>query len=456
MPAQIFLVNNTKKTLIINARMLQDNPLIVRAISGIGKSYRGSLRSQLNKDGDTAPQKGRVLKRLGLGDAISIKIDLINILGKLPNGKYKAQAFYWPGGNNNSNSNIVEFQINDTQIATSTTYQDHFRNDTIPIRTAWINREADGNYLFLMQNSQKNPMHITSNIRICKTEKECYPSPALLASFGQSIEHVLLIGSGSLAIVEISRGKGRIAWEEPFKKTVLHPAITTEGGELRFVSYSSETEAITLHLSIFVNGRMETRQVIKIDEPPRSYSICYDEECNLHMAYVVRKTIEYLKVQFNADEERAIEIKKSINVKSPIFSLRMINALAGDDEKTRMNLIYSYKENDELITSIVGVPEGVRISNNYIQLEKRKIKLVQMLIDQELKPHFLFTDHEGRLLFRPHAGSFSTVLAEDGKDLGSKFSPLMLITSKYARKKSIYLRHTHRRFAFTYMPLKSL
>jgi len=436
-PAKVRLTNSTVKPILIMDFDLANNPLTVNAVSGNGARLRGTLRSPLNRDGETTlPFRSGAKKRLGTGEFLEKEIDLINLLRELPEGTYKVRASYWLGGINYARSNIVMVEIVQAQPEFASTLQDYSRNLMLPIRTCWVNQDGKDRFLYLMESSNNNPISTISNMRIATLGNTEMPSPSLQSVLGQGSSHVLLQGGGYLRVIEVIGVKATECFRESFEEKLLLPAMTTEDGELRFLSCSPRDEiSVTLNLLPHAGGLLR-QTLFSLDGTIERHAVGFDDDCNPHLFFSSGRNVRRAKISIEKGRGEA-EVSMVASFEKQVLDLHAYNDWSGNDGVQGMAIGCTLQEDGEIGSFLIDSENGKHISHTYIPLEGRRLEIMQVALDYNHVPYFLFRDENNSILFRCADSGF-ILIEEEGAEIGY---PTLLVASKYSRRYGIYIRY---------------
>ncbi|MEM2541095.1 MAG: hypothetical protein QXX13_07495 [Candidatus Methanomethylicia archaeon] len=451
----VSLVNNGLKPIAVEDLTATNNPLFFRAVNNFGGRFKGSLQSFWMRDGvGEVPVRGKSMITLNPKEAREIHVDLIKIFNVLPEGNYKVYAYYRLGTLSFLKSNIISFRIVKSKPIYSITFQDYARNNMIPIRTSWINEGEDGFYIFLMDCSYNLPSNIISNRRIAKINGLRDITYSIPSVYGQNVEHVLWVDNDTLYVAEIiNGGLGNIRRIKRPIGYILNPPLTTEDGELRFLTF---LEGLVKLVRIPFKGEVMVDDVLKLRGLLDKYSIVFDMDSNPYLVYNLDRKIYYLKINIydQANIDRRVDLLAEAN--NPVLNLHLSNAWRYDEDSYRISLNYVVQENNKLCSYLIDVDNGKHLSHTYTPLEDMKLKLIQVILDYDYNPYFLLQDSLGTLWFKSYDGELIKATGEDERCPGNVSYPVMLISSKYSRKYGIYLRYVKNESTFTYRKLKRL
>ncbi|MEM1547275.1 MAG: hypothetical protein QXP91_12565 [Candidatus Methanomethylicia archaeon] len=457
--AHVSLINKGFKSIVIEDLTATNNPLFFIASNSLGNRFKGSLQSFWLRDDESMkfspPEIEKSVTVLKPGESKEIDVDLINVFNDLPEGNYNVYASYRLCALSFLKSNIVSFRIVKSKPIYSITFQDYARNDMIPIRTSWINKGEDGFYIFLMANSQNQPSNIIYNHRILKINsfKDVYPS--IPSTYGQEVNHILWIDDAIHILEILNCNLENIRVLNKSIGRILHPSLTTEDGELRFLTLLNEGSKFLIYLvRVPFRGEVEIRNVFRFEGVLGRHSVVFDSDWNPYIAYSLNDTIYCLKVYV----DNGFNVKYMVldRVKGSILNLHFSNAYMDEEGGNHIVLNYIAQENGKLYSYLIDVDSGKHIYHLYIPIEGENLKLIQVLLDYDCKPYFLFQDYSGALWFKPYNGGFIKATGEDERCPGNVSYPVMLISSKYSSNYEISLRYIKNESIFTYKRLKKL
>jgi hypothetical protein len=463
--AEVSLMNISSQAVRIEDMIMSNNPLHLHAINNFGKEFSGSLQSPRARDGLRFPPiKEKSMILLEPKNKITIKIDLLDILGELTEGDYEVKATYVFGGMLFVESKPVSVKVLKSTPNYSKTYQDYLRINSYPVRTTWINSEEDGFYLFIMENSQHQPSNIRSNRRILKTDEPQRTCPSILASPEQLTEHVMWIQEEPPRVATLEK---RVL--KDFKKVklpirdfkILEPPFTSIDGNLHFVVMSKEKDTTTFRLIGLPNeGKIEMEEICRFGGDFTRYCIIHDEESRLHMVWASESgSIFYTWYDLEQSIKAEGEPKMVVTCKPPILDLQLSKAC--EDEEGNLQLLLHFANCEfpnELHSHLINVGSKKELSHSFFPLpELGSLVLIQTVLDLECRPHYLFQDRAGALWFKAFEGAELVRVTEEGEAYpGNVDYPVLLVSSNMSRHYGIYLRYIKDKSSFVYKKLQSL
>jgi hypothetical protein len=462
---EVSLTNTSSYAVRIEDMIMSNNPLHLHAINNFGKEFSGSLQSPRARDGLRFPPiKEKSTTLLQPKNKIAIKLDLLDILGELTEGNYEVKATYISGGMLFVESKPISVKVLKSTPDYSKTYQDYLRINSYPVRTAWINSEEDGLYLFIMENSQYQPSNIRSNRRILKTDESPKACTSILASPEQLTEHVMWIQEDPPRIATLEKRvlkdvkKVRLPIQD-FK--VLEPPFTAMDGSLYFVVVSKEKGTTTFRLIGCPNeGKIKTEEICRFSGDFTRYCIIYDEESRLHMAWASESgSIFYIWYDLEQSMKAEGEPKMLVTCKPPVLDLQLSKAC--EDEEGNLQLLLhfaNYEFPNELHSHLINVDSKKELSHSFFPLpEQASFVLIQTVLDLNCRSHYLFQDGHGTLWFKAFEGAELLRATEEGESYpGNIDDPMLLASSNVSANYGIYLRYTKDKSRFIYKRLESL
>lgn len=461
---KVSITNKRSTSLEIEDLTMLNNPLHFYAVNNLGKEFSGGLLSALVQEGIEVPSPIRTdLIALKPQETKTIDVDLLNILGELPEANYRIDATYQSEGILYLRSNVLKIQILKSTPIYSSTFQDYLRILDNPIRTAWINEEEDGLYLLIMENSPNRPQHLRFNRRILKLEKPCNVSLSLLQSYGQDVEDLVWreedIVQRTIVHKRIFMHKQEVKIPIPGFK-LLEPSLTDEDGRLYFVVLSREDDSAIFHLvSCPLRGNVETSEICRFRGEVERYCMIFDADLMIHLAWASRSgDIHYI----HRDPEERLKWKGDAELlvpgKTTLIDLQFSLACFDEEGNRQLILHYLSKESeDKLCSHILNAEMKKHILDSFFPVpEKKGTKLLQVALDLECQPCFLFQDGFGSLWFKPFEGRLVRVTDEGETCPGNVDYPVLLVSSDLSRHYGIYLRYVKDRSSFVYKKLQEL
>jgi hypothetical protein len=462
---EVALMNISSHAVRVEDMTMRNNPLHLHAINNSGQEFSGSLQSPRARDGlRFPPVKEKSMTLLQPKNKITIKIDLLDILGELTEGDYEVKATYVFGGILFVESKPVSVKVLKSTPNYSKTYLDYLRINSYPVRTTWINSEEDGFYLFIMENSQYQPSNIRSNRRILKTDESQKACPSILSSPEQLTEHVMWIQEDPPRIATLEK---RVLKEVKKVKipirnfNILEPPFTSVDGSLYFVVVSKEGDTTTLRLVGLPSvGKIETEEICRFSSDFTRYCIIYDEESRLHMVWSSESgSIFYTWYDLEQSIKAEGEPKMLVTFKPPMLDLQLSKAC--EDEEGNLQLLLhfaNYEFPNELHSHLISVDSKKELSHSFFPLpEQASLVLIQTVLDLDCRPHYLFQDGHGALWFKAFEGAELLRATEEGESYpGNVDDPVLLVSSNVSANYGIYLRYIKDRSRFIYKKLESL
>lgn len=462
---EVSLVNNRSTSIEVEDLIVRNNSLHFSIINKLGKTFLGSLQSPKIRDALKFPpvrKKSMILLQPKTKKVINI--DLLNIFGELAEGDYKVKATYTSKSMLFLKSKTLSFKVLKSEPVYSTTVQDYLRVTSHPIRTAWINREADGLYLFIMENSQFLPSSLRSNRRILKIEEIQKVIPSILASRAQNNEHLILVQGDTVRIASLDERvlKDVKTVRLPIASSrILEPTFTDEYGQLYFVVVAKEGDLTVFHLVGYsLEGKIETEQICRFNGDITKYCIIYDEESRLHMAWA-SDSGDVFCTWFDLEESIKSKGKPKMLLtgKPPILNLQLSKAC--EDYEGNLQLLLNFVNFEspyELHSHLINVDTQEAVLHSFSLLpELRDLTLLQTILDLECKPHYLFQDRFGALWFKAFQATKVVKVTEKGEIYPRNIDyPVLQVSSDLTRNYGIYLRYVKDMSHFVYKKLESL
>lgn len=462
---KVSITNKGSTSLEIEDLTILNNPLHFYAVDNFGKEFSGSLLRAREEEGIEVPSPIRTdLITLEPQEAKTIDVDLLNILGELPEANYRIDATYQSEGILHLRSNVLKIQILKSTPIHSSTFQDYLRILDNPIRTAWINEEEDGLYLLIMENSPNRPQHLRSNRRILKLEKPCNASLSLLQSYGQDVEDLVWreedIVQRAIVHKRIFMHKQEIKLPIPGFQ-LLEPLLTDENGKLYFVALSREEDSAIFHLvSCPLDGSVESSEIYWFTGEIEKYSLIFDADLRIHLAWASRSgDIYYIQQDLEERLKSKGEAELLVSGKTPMMELQFSLACFDEDGNRQLILHYLNEESEgKLCSHIFAVEKKKHILDSFFPVpEKKELKLLQVVLDLECHPHFLFQDGFGSLWFSSFESRKLVKVTGEGKKYPRNIDyPMLLVSSNMSRHYGIYMRYVKDRSRFAYKKLEEL
>jgi hypothetical protein len=461
---QVSVKNGGSAPLEIEDLTMLNNPLRFYAMNSSGEKFSGSLLGSLARDGTRIPTPIRKnLTTLKPQEAKVIDVDLVEILGELPEGNYKIRASYQSKGILYSQSNTIEIQILKSAPVYSCTFQDYLRMDS-PVRTAWINEEEDGLHLFIMENSLDFPQVLRSNRRIMRLEKLSRVFLSVPESYGQDYE-ALVWNEGDIVhsvIVFEGQFKKKMEVQLPISGfKLLEPLLTDEEGTLRVVVLSKEGDATIFHLISFpVDGKVETSEICRHKGQIEKCSVAFDADLKIHLAWASKSgDIYYIQKDIEDTLKRKREAELLFSGGTPPMDLQFSLACSDEEGNSLLMLHYLNRESDgKLCSHVMDVETKKLVLESFFPVPpKEELKLLHVALDMDCQPHFLFQGGFGALLFKAFEGAELVRVTEEGEAYPSNIDyPVLLVSSNMSRHYGTYLRYIKDKSRFVYKKLQSL
>jgi hypothetical protein len=462
---EVTLLNNSETSFNLEEIAVVNNSLHFFASEKYGTEYTGSLQSSGTRDGLRVPDVHRKPTfRLESNAKRSASVDLLGVLGVLPSGNYEIKGLYTSGGLWFVWSNKVSFNVINSTPVYLRTAQDSLRATSNTIRTAWINKEGEGNYVFIMENSQFLPANLKSNRRILKIGVVGKVYPSILASTEQDFEHVLVIET---EVVKIATLQKQVLKDIKTIKLdvanydILEPLLTAEDGTLHFaVSLRDNDYTVIRSVTCSLKGEIGGRKICRFKGKITKYCIIYDEQPRLHLTWTLQSgEIFYTFLDISNPTEAECKPKMLVRGNSPILDLQLSNAC--QDEKGGFQLLLNfvdYVSLTKLHSQLVNTETGAAVFHSFSQLpELKDLILLQTILDLQCRPNFLFQDHKGALWFKSFKSAKAEKVTVEGESYpGNIDSPVLLVSSDITRNYGIYLMYIINKKSFIFKKLESL
>lgn len=460
----IKLLNNSAVPVRVEELSLSNNPLNFYAINSIGERFSGSLLSPVIRDGFIPPVIEKSFILLQPKTRSIAKIDLLNILGTLDEGDYKVVVTYSSEDGLFASSNTVSIKVVKSVPVYSKTLMDYFRANCNPIRTAWINREENRFHVFIMETSQYLPSNIKSNRRILQIDKSPKVIPAILGSPKQETEHLMWIEAETIKVASIHQRvlKDLRAIRLPLSNfQILEPPFTDANGTLYFLVMSKEGNMKNFQLVRYsFDGKIATEDMLRFYGDFLKYSVFYDSKQKLHMTWASQSgQIFYIWFDLEAFIKVKGRPKMLITDKPPILDLQIFKALKTTHGKLQLLLNYvNYQASNTLHSHLIDVNSKETVFHSFSWFpELKDLTLIQIILDLDCKPHFLFQDRHGTLWFKAFEGAKPVRATEENEFYPSNIDyPMLLVSSNDTRHYGIYLRYIKDKSRFIYKKLEKL
>lgn len=447
---EVSVRNNSSTSFEIEDLTALNDPLRFHAINNLKTRFSGSLLGSLAKDGTEVPSPlSTDLITLKPRETKTVNVDLVNILGELPEANYRIKATYQSKGILHLGSNILNIQILKSRPIYSSTYQDYLRLVDNPIRSAWINKEEHRFCLFVTENSPNYPPNLRSNRRILRLEKPCGVLLSVLESYGQDVED--LVWSEGDIVQRIIVHKRLFKRKEEIRLPILRfqllgPLLTDEDGKLHFAVLSREDDSTIFHLvGCPLEGNIETSEICRFRGEVERCCVIFDAELMIHIAWASRVgDIYYIHQEPEEGFEKKGEAEPLVSSKTPLLDLQLSSAYF-DEEGNRQLILHFLNEESEgkLCSHTLNVETKRRILDSFFLIpETKEMELLQAALDLECQAHFLFRDDVGGLWFKSFKGSEPVKVAGEGETHpGNIDCPVLLVSSDLSRHYGIYLRY---------------
>lgn len=459
-----FLFNHSPYTIKVEDFSISNNSLQFSAENYNGGEFSGSLISPRVRDGLRINEvREKTLVAVEPKSAISIEVNLLSILGELPEGWYRARGTY-SSGLLFIDSEPIYFRILKSMPVYAKTVKDYLRTDVNPVRTAWINKIENVLYLFIMQNSQYQPMNLRLNHKIMKVKDVQRISPSVLASPDLQTEHLIWTEKETISIAILYEKALKCIKEVKFLTKdlrVLEPAITDFDGKLHLIIVSKENGTSTFQLvNLSLQEEIKTQEVCRFDGDFTKYSVIYDEDLKVHLTWV-SESGDVFYSWFCTDDKLKAQDKPKVLAKDmpPILDLQLSKACRDEEGHLQLLLnIVTCESSSKLHSRLIDVEKGREIFHSFHELPELKgLILLQTVLDPACRPHFLFQDSKGALWFKPFMNISPARVTQEGEVYpGNVDCPVLLVSSKMSHHYGIYLRYIKNKENFVYKKVESL
>lgn len=456
--AHISLLNVGLEPIKVDDFTIKSNSLHFKAVNNLKDKFEGSLRSQLIRDGvRDFPIKGKDEVTLSPNGLKENDVDLINILGEMPEGEYKAISYYMIGDLSFLKSNAINFKIVSSNPRYSNTFQDYLRNDAIGINSVWINEEEDGRfYVFLMENSCNFPPNIISNKRLFNIDNLKEISFSVPSTDEQEVKYFVWNEKDAIYVATMIKDEFDKVRKimTPVDQLIL-PALTTDDFDLKVLTLSKNGEESRINCVVVpFDKEPKTYGVHRFKGSFDKYSITFDGDDMFHFAYNVDGKICYIRA--NPKDLPDFKVKPIIfgESKEQVVNVHLFNSWLDEGNNYHVILEYAIKEANKMRSNIVDPERNIELSHLYIPIKVNELKLLQVILDYECNAYFLFHDRSGSLWFGSKDGGLLKITEEGERCPGNIDQPIMLISSYYSHMYGIYLRYVKNKSSFIFKDLK--
>jgi hypothetical protein len=459
----VSILNDSSYRIRIEDLSISNNSLFFFAINEQREKFSGSIQTPDIKDGlPINPIEEKILVTLEPKGRQSTKIELLDVLGELPEGQYQAKGTYLTGLVF-IESQPISFKILKSKPVYSITERDYMRTEISPTRTAWVNEEKNGLHLFVMATSQYKPSNLRSNRRIMKIDKIQKFYPSILARPDLEIEHLLWIEERKVKIaVVINKGLKEVrSIKLPISNPIiLEPPLSNYEGRLLFVVASKKNNASQFYqVSHSFAGKTTIEEICTFNGDFTKYCVIYDEDLMLHVAWAT----EVGKIFYTAFDSEKSKMARGLpriiaEGKPPILDLQLSKSLMDENGNLQLLLNFvDYKSPIDLHSKLINVETMREHSQSFHYLpELEYLTLLDTVLDLECKPHFLFHDKEGALWFKSFEDAKPARVTEKDEIYPNTVTyPTLIVSSNQSRNYGIYLRVIKNNTKFVYKQLIS-
>ena len=460
-PVSVSIENKGSLPMKIDDFTVSSETLQVRMIDSSGERYSGSPLSWLKREGIPVPPTKKNSILLGSGQKKTVLIDLVKIFGELGEGTYRVKATYHSGGILFVNSKVFKVKVVSAWPVYSFTPKDLFQLDA-PIRTAWVNFEKNRFYLFILESSPNMPSNIWRCRRIAELEGRQEPQLSLLESSDQRYEHVLWYNQKAVTIMTVLRTQ-----QPEFKKLmpylqiqkIIGSPFTAEDGTLFLLILADDESGSADLFTLSPDGRTKLMKFLSLKGKLVECSVIFRRR-RAYTVYMLEKepALHYLELDLDKGE---VCTKKSIaleHIKTHYTGLALSYACRNEEGERMLCAHIMAEEGGRYHSQVIDVRQGRNVSSLFFPLaEQMKPKLLDLILDPECMPHYLFQDQWGALWYQsPKEIGLRKVTADDETCPGNVVSPTLLISSPFSRHYGVYLRYIKDGSHFVYKNVETL
>lgn len=459
-PVKVCLENVSEKNFLLDELEPLSDSLYFRILGKTGFKGSFSMRSWLSREGKVLhPYKTKTFILDAKGRKC-LELDLIKILGELPEDLYKIRATYTSHGTLFIDSNIVQVKIVPSNPVYISSPRDYLRYDYDPIYSVWISRQEEGYFLYFMKNSPNFPKNIWYNKRVTKLDKPFEAHAALPENYDQRKNCIVWSEKNVIFKCVVEEEKSSL---EGFKlplqvNSILVPQFFCEDGTLITLAYSFVNDTSTLYLIIVGgDGNVQTKCLERFKGSLDEYALVFDERSRAHLAYTIKGCNECYYIEIfgeNLEKERKCTLFKS---RSQCFALQLSNNCIDESGERILALHYLTLEDGRLNAHILDVMKKVEVKNVFVPIPKElELKCVDVILDENCLPHHLFQDKNGILWYQPAEGGMVLASGEGEVCPGNIDFPKLIISSSLSRHHGIFIRYVKDKKSFVYRKLEDL
>ena len=459
-PVSVSIENRGSLPMKIDDLTVSSETLQVRMIDSSGKRYSGSPLSWLEREGILVPPTRKNSILLGSGQKKTVLIDLVKIFGELEEGTYRVRITYHSGGILFVDSKVFKVKVVSAWPVYSFTPRDLFQMNA-PIRTVWGNLEKNRFHLFLLESSPNIPMNIWSCRRIVELEGRQEPWLSLLESSDQRYEHILWSTEEAVTILSISRSQQpeikKFTSSLPIHKIMGSPFTAVDGTLYLLISSEDDGGESASVFKLSPDGKMKLTRFSSFEGKLIECSVVFrNRRANLVYMLEREPIIHYLDLgldECRVDAAKSIPLEPQI---TPYSGLALSYTCRGEGGERMLCAHVLAEEGGRWHSQVIEVKEGRTVFSFFFP-SADQLKLLDVVLDPECMPHYLFQDQVGALWYQsPKEIGSQKVTSEDEVCPGNILSPTLLVSSPLSRHYGVYLRYIKGRSHFVYKNLEKL
>ncbi|MBC7090343.1 MAG: hypothetical protein H5T50_00250 [Nitrososphaeria archaeon] len=459
-PVKVCLENVSEKNFLLDELEPLSDSLYFRILGKTGFKGSFSMRSWLSREGKVLHPYETKTFMLDAKGKKCLELDLIKILGELPEDLYKIKATYTSHGILFIDSNIVQVKIVPSNPVYISSPRDYLRYDCDPIYSVWISRQEEGYFLYFMKNSPNFPKNIWYNKRVTRLDKPCEAYAALPENYDQQKNCIVWSEKNVIFRCVVEDEKFSIEdFKLPFQvDSILEPQFFCEDGTLITLAYSFVEDHSTIYLIIIEgDGSVQTRCLKTFKGRLDEYTLVFDERTRAHLVYTIRGSNECYYIEIfgeNLEKEREQMLFRS---RSQCFALQLSNNCLDESGERILALHYLTLEDDRLNAHILNVNSKAEVKNIFLPIRKElELKCIDVILDENCSPHHLFQDKNGILWYQPAEGGMIRASEENEVCPGNIDFPKLILSSSLSRHHGIFIRYVKDKKNFVYKKLEDL
>lgn len=427
------------------------------------EKFSGSLQTPLIAEGqpnEFGSEEDTIM--LFPNTEMSAEIDLLDILGELPEGTYQLRAIYSSQGVLFVKSKTVAFDVLNAKPIYASTTLDYLRSTSNRIPTSWINQENGDFWLFLMENSQYNPSKTKSNRRILKVEAPQKVYASIIQDNEQNTQHLVWMQKSVLNVTTaIQKLTGVRTFDTSTNDAQILPPTFTDQEKTAHITIKDKQTKTLQHISCAIDGEFRTEKICNFDDNFSRYSAVFDETPALHIAWSSESgDVLYTEFILNRQEESAKPTPiKLLTLKPPLLTLELSKGHENlEGERLLLLHLANYESTNELHSLVIEIDTLKTVRHCFSSVpQDRGFLLLQTVLDFELNPYYLFQDRKGALWFKGLKGRGFLRITKEGESYPSNIEfPLLIVSSNINRNYGVYLRYVKDKSKFIYKKLVSL